>query len=480
MTICAIILLALTSAAEGEFATETGGVEIVLPTGWHALEQPTNFFVQKRARNAEQGIALSAGSFRLDLTLEQYAAIGVAGMASGPEAAFEKVGNQVGIPKEEVERVVASKIGRQLMDSLKQASETMRFVLLNVNKEEITGATRFEIHSKMIVAQSGQTLYSRQFVLRGLSPQEIVQITYVGTSERILRQKDLAVGIRSKTTPSPVDDGVQTEVVTPARQGQTWENSLGMKFKPVGAVLFCIWETRVRDFQQFARETGYNATSNVYSFGRDKGWKSRGHSWENPGFMQTPDHPVCAVNWNDAKAFCKWLTDKERKAGILKAAQSYRLPTDDEWSLAVGRTKFPWGEDWKLSAIKGNYAGTEAKDADWAEEWPILPNWKDNFPRTSPVGSFPGNAAGLYDLGGNVWEWCEDWFRKEMNTEEARKNAAKLGDDGGGKTFRVLRGGAWTDANNFTLASGCRTRWRPAERVTNVGFRCVVEVSATD
>ena len=184
--------------AEGDFITETGGVTIALFNGWKRLDQPVNFFVQKRARNADQGIALSAGSFTLDLTLEQYAALGLAGLQLGPDGALERLAERVAISTEEVEKALASKIGRQMMDSLKQTSRTMKFELLKVNRRKAGGMTTFDIHSKMTVAETGQTIFSRQFLLPGSSRRQIVQITFAGTSERVLSRRDLADAIRPK------------------------------------------------------------------------------------------------------------------------------------------------------------------------------------------------------------------------------------------------------------------------------------------
>jgi len=199
LILCAVVFLALICpAADVGYTTETGGVQIVLPTGWEPLDQPTNFVVQTRARSAEQGIALSAGSFTLDLTLEQYAALGLVGMASGPDAALDKFAKDVGISKEEIEKALSSRIGRQLTDSLKEASRTMRFDLLKVSKKDVEGRMRIEIHSKMVVVKSGQIIFSRQFILAGSSPHEIVQITYASTSEGIFTQEDLADAIRPK------------------------------------------------------------------------------------------------------------------------------------------------------------------------------------------------------------------------------------------------------------------------------------------
>jgi len=90
-------------------------------------------------------------------------------------------------------------VGKQLLEQVKQASRTMRFELVGVSSENFAGGTRFEIHSKMTILESGQTIYSRQFVLPGAAPREIVQITYGGASEDIFTKKDLADAIRPKT-----------------------------------------------------------------------------------------------------------------------------------------------------------------------------------------------------------------------------------------------------------------------------------------
>jgi len=121
-------------------------------------------------------------------------------------------------------------------------------------------------------------------------------------------------------------------------------------------------------------------------------------------------------------------TEKKRKAGLLAENQEYRLPTDEEWSRAVGTTRYPWGNDWPPPRGVGNYS----------------PSLKaDDFENTSPVGSFKANRYGLFDMEGNVRECCMDWYRKEMNPEELRKGLPGSNDDKGGQTFRVLRGGCY-------------------------------------
>ena len=129
--------------------------------------------------------------------------------------------------------------------------------------------------------------------------------------------------------------------------GKPFENSLGMKFVPVPETkaLFSIWDTRVKDYRAYA-----SASSGVDG------------SWQSPGFTQGEDHPVVKVSWDEVKAFCAWLTQKERSEGKISASQSYRLPSDGEWSVAVGLNEsqsgtpqakdsrtpdvYPWGTQW--------------------------------------------------------------------------------------------------------------------------------------
>lgn len=148
-----------------------------------------------------------------------------------------------------------------------------------------------------------------------------------------------------------------------ATKENPWVNSLGMKFVPVPGteVLFSVWHTRVRDFVAFVKATGHDATAGMLSIGSD-GWKSRGDTWEKPGFGQTDRHPVSGVSWEDAQAFAKWLTKIGRAEGKLGENQSYRLPTDWEWSVAVGLNETRKGtpaskDEKKRMSIRGGPSG---------------------------------------------------------------------------------------------------------------------------
>ena len=263
-----------------------------------------------------------------------------------------------------------------------------------------------------------------------------------------------------------------------ATKESPWTNSLGMPFVPVPGtkVLFCVWETRVQDFKRFVDATGYPVGDRMYGHRKD-GWRERdGEGWSNPGFAQGPDHPVVGVNWEEAGAFCRWLTEKERKERSLDGAREYRLPTDAEWSRAVGPSRYPWGETWPPPAGAGNYASEETLDGNQPRGMRGIAGYRDGYARTAPVGSFSPNGYGLYDMGGNAWEWCLDWYRKEMNDPAVLAAFPVLRADGGGRTYRVYRGGGWNDARWEGMLSANRMGdgfAYPAKRYDNTGFRVV-------
>ncbi len=256
-----------------------------------------------------------------------------------------------------------------------------------------------------------------------------------------------AMELAKATTPEPVKAG--------KIEGNALVNSLGMKLIPLtgSEVMMCIWPTRVRDFEVFARKMGLKSVL-----------------WRDPGFKQSGDHPVVNVTWEEATAFCKWLTTKERAEGVISATQSYRLPTDIEWSQGVGLGKesgatpemrdmgvadvYPWGKAWPPPTGSGNYTGEET-GSDVA-----IKGYNDGFPWTSPVGSFPANKQGFYDMGGNVWQWCMDSWSADSKA-------------------KVLRGASWYNgALKLSLLSSCRVHASPDSCTDNYGFRVVLAGSA--
>jgi formylglycine-generating enzyme required for sulfatase activity len=184
-------------------------------------------------------------------------------------------------------------------------------------------------------------------------------------------------------------------------------------------------------------------------------------TWKNLHFAQADDHPVVVVSWNDAVAFCAWLSKKEGK--------TYRLPTEAEWEYACrGGTKTRFGSGDREADLKAvaNIADAALK-AKWAEAtWAV--KWDDGFAFTAPVGRFQANAFGLHDMHGNVWEWCADWYGEDYYGKSPRQDPP-----GPAKgTDRVARGGAWSTQPKF-----CRSAYRdwhePDYRSDCVGFRVV-------
>ncbi len=189
------------------------------------------------------------------------------------------------------------------------------------------------------------------------------------------------------------------------------------------------------------------------------------------------------VSWDEAKAFCAWLTETERKAHHISEKQEYRLPTDAEWSKAVGKSKYPWGNEWPPPEGAGNYFDDAAVANLPGEGWKQIPG-NDGFAGTSPVGSFKPNPFGLYDVSGNVRQWCEDWYRKEMNEKSLLDKYPNLKEDGGGEKYRVVRGASWDVSAAERLLSFGRGGYTPGRRYNYCGFRCVLSgleiVSAKD
>ena len=219
-------------------------------------------------------------------------------------------------------------------------------------------------------------------------------------------------------------------------------NTLGMVFKPVPGteVSFCIWETRVKDYAAYA--TASAGVDGTWEKPYGSPWSQSAATFRARAGAEAEIHPVAMVSWEDAVAFCEWLTKMEMAAAKIKSGQKYRLPTDAEWSVAVGTGKYPWGNTYPAPKGAGNYYK-------WVKA--------DSYEYTSPVGSFAANKLGLYDMGGNVWEWCEDWYNPAT------------------KRWRVLRGASKEDSGGYVLSSSYRKDiGRPIGRANYIGFRCVL------
>jgi|GEM_PF-815680 len=162
--------------------------------------------------------------------------------------------------------------------------------------------------------------------------------------------------------------------------------------------------------------------------------------------------PVIEVNWGDAGAYAAYIARAAGKGG-------YRRPTEAEWEYAArgGTTSaYPWGA--AADHAYANYGEDQCCEG--------LARGRDQWVNTAPVGQFPANPFGLYDMHGNVWEWVEDCYRDNLNAQPANGSAYTTQ----GCSIRVLRGGSWS-SNPQYLRSANRGRNTPTYRSTNLGFR---------
>lgn len=163
----------------------------------------------------------------------------------------------------------------------------------------------------------------------------------------------------------------------------------------------------------------------------------------NPSSFKGDDLPVENVSWEDAVAFCKKFSEKYKV--------NSRLPYEAEWEYACragATTKYYWGDE-----LNGDYA--------WYDD--------NSGSKTHPAGQKKPNAFGLYDMSGNVWEWCMDWYSESYYVNSPSNNP---GGPGGGE-YRVIRGGSWFN-DVKSLRSFCRNYLRPGLRTHALGFRLVI------
>jgi sulfatase modifying factor 1 len=232
------------------------------------------------------------------------------------------------------------------------------------------------------------------------------------------------------------------------------------------------------EFSRFVEETGYKTEAERFGWsfvfhlfitGKAKKkirgavdaapwWKAvAGAHWRRPegpgsGIKTRMKHPVVHVSHNDALAYCDWA----RK----------RLPTEAEWEFAarggLEQKRYPWGD-------------TLTPDGEhlcniWQGEFPSKNTRKDGYAGTAPVDAFPPNGFGLYNVSGNVWEWCLDWFSATYHVGNVRTNPT--GPPSGGS--RVIRGGSYlchkSYCNRYRVAA--RSSNTPDSSTGNSGFRC--------
>ncbi len=200
-------------------------------------------------------------------------------------------------------------------------------------------------------------------------------------------------------------------------------------------------------------------------------WKwTPGACWRHPEGPESnldgkDDHPVVHVSWDDAVAYAKWA--------------GKRLPTEAEWEFAarggLEGKPYVWGDEKPTdTAIHANI---------WQGEFPYKNTALDGYERTSPVKAFQPNGYGLYDMSGNVWQWCSDWYQRDLYRERAGKGliVSPTGPERSSDSMRPLMPQRVQRGGSFLCNDGYCSRYRPSARhgsspdtgMSHVGFRCV-------
>jgi formylglycine-generating enzyme required for sulfatase activity len=205
---------------------------------------------------------------------------------------------------------------------------------------------------------------------------------------------------------------------------------------------------------------GYNATENRFEI-------NPMYTWRDPGFEQDGQHPVVNVTWNDAQAFCEWLSRKSN--------QRCELPSEAQWEYACRagtETRLFTGDGQGSLEGFANVADLSLKNRGikGMEDWLYFP-FDDHYAFTSPVGRFKPNPWGLFDMMGNVWQWCGDRYGEKYYVDDVRTDPA--GPKSGAS--RVVRGGSW-----YIPPGLCRTALRygyePGYSSNDIGFRVLVRL----
>ena len=205
------------------------------------------------------------------------------------------------------------------------------------------------------------------------------------------------------------------------------------------------------EFAAFVSATGHKTDGGAYVWTAEEVKLDAKKSWRDPGFAQDDSHPVVCVNWNDARAYISWLNDKA-------PGKPYRLLSEAEWEYACRAgtsTPFWWGSS--ITPEQANYDGNYTYNGGSKGAY---------RQKTVPVDSFAPNPWGLYQMHGNVWEWCEDCWNDSYKDAPVDGSARTTGDC----AFRVLRGGSWDNVPG-NLRAAFRVRYIPGNRSDVRGFR---------
>lgn len=299
--------------------------------------------------------------------------------------------------------------------------------------------------------------------LLGETPLELPRVR-TGPVEFELREE----GFADVVLEGEVREGDQVELFTDMQTrkavtfGRQWKtNSLGMNFVPLGEVMMSVWEVRHRDYSEYAKATQARKPGRVEDSGKG-------------GAL-----PVVGVDRNEARAFCTWLTERDRNAGLIGPKDVYRLPTDEEWSRAAGlppergatpqerngriRGVYSWGYDWPPPNDVDNLA--DINSARKASFDSAIAGYEDRFPFLAPVAGLPPNERGISGLAGNVSEWVDTDYESAAPAKPGEQPKPVLG---------TTRGGNWRTSAPEELLASARMPVPVETRRNTIGFRVVL------
>jgi len=244
------------------------------------------------------------------------------------------------------------------------------------------------------------------------------------------------------------------------------------------------YEVTVGEFRAFINATGYQTTAELeggaWAYENNNWVKKSGVRWSNPGFTQNDNHPVTCVSWYDVISYCNWRSQQEgltpcytinknsKDSNNQNSSDNYKWTVTCNWS--ANGYRLPTEAEWEYAARGGNqskgykYSGSNTLgDVAWYRD-----NSEQGYSdsQTHPVGQKQANELGIYDMSGNVLEWCWDWYDSSYygKSPDTNPQGAGAGD------YRLLRGGGWHDCGD-----DCRVAYRscnsPGRRYYDVGFR---------
>lgn len=487
--------LVVTSQPEGATVIVGGETRGVTPLTTELLQQGEMVAVKLAGyKRWERELAVAAGE-TLNLDTELKPADGILAIDSNPQGANITVdGDFRGVTPAEISLLPGKQHQLRLfLDGYQAAGRTVELASGQSNQLKVT--LQPNAGDIRIVTKPKDAEVWIDGKLRGSSG---VAVTLPAKAHRLEVRRQ---GYASKTqtiTPRPgLEQVLQVELLT--ERAARWANTPRQITSPGGQRLLLFKPEQTFTMGASRREVGRRSNEVIKEVRLERGFYlsttevtnaqfkafQRQHSSRhaNRRTLDTPKQPVVNISWQQAALYCNWLSEKAglplayqvedgKVVGFNPEATGYRLPTEAEWAWAAryqvennpsgGMTRYPWGQEFPPTTKTDNYADVAAASIVGR----VVKTYNDGFDVSAPVGSFSANRKGLFDLGGNVSEWINDYYGIAMNLS-AKVEVDPLGPEKG--EFRVLRGASWRHASLVELRLSYRDYGNDGR--DDVGFR---------